>query len=158
MTNGAPRSPSRYATVFCALPAMAALALALFLAGCATPEFRSLDAANEAGGEVAELTAPTELETLTGGGRTPVMLVFYSEACPYCRMLLSDLPDIAADYAGRLRVLTVNVKTVPELASRYEIRGVPTTVFLRRGREVDRLVGTRFEFLVRRKINAFLDA
>jgi thioredoxin 2 len=49
--------------------------------------------------------------------------------------------QMARDFAGRLKAVKVDVDTAPDVASRYQVHGIPLLVLLRDGQEVDRLVG-----------------
>lgn len=71
----------------------------------------------------------------------PVLVDFYADWCPPCRALAPMLERVAAAYAGRVRVVKVNVDQAPALAQRYQIRGIPALVFFHNGREVDRIEG-----------------
>lgn len=61
--------------------------------------------------------------------------------CGPCRVLGPTLEQLAGEFAGRVKLVRVNVDTAPRTQSRFEVRGVPTLVLLRDGREVGRKVG-----------------
>lgn len=71
----------------------------------------------------------------------PVVVDFYAPWCGPCRMLAPVLDAISQKYAGRARFVKVNVDDAPELAERFSVSGVPTLLFVRDGKEVDRVVG-----------------
>ncbi len=66
---------------------------------------------------------------------------FYGDFCAPCRELAPILAAASNDYAG-LRFLKVNTSEERELAGRFEIRYVPTTVYFRNGEPVFRDVGS----------------
>jgi thioredoxin 2 len=71
----------------------------------------------------------------------PVLIDFWAPWCGPCRMVSPSVERLAKDKAGHLKVVKLNVDNAPELAKRYEVKGIPLLVLLRDGREVDRLVG-----------------
>ncbi|WP_456473891.1 thioredoxin family protein [Candidatus Pyrohabitans sp.] len=73
------------------------------------------------------------------GSARPVVVWFSSPGCPPCRKIAPLAEEIAREYAGKADFLRVDVDKYPGLAERLEITSVPTFVFLRAGREVDRL-------------------
>lgn len=71
----------------------------------------------------------------------PSLVDFYSNGCPPCRMLAPTIDKLAEKYQGQAIISKVNVDTIPELASKYGIRGIPAVLFFNDGKEVDQLVG-----------------
>jgi thioredoxin 2 len=61
--------------------------------------------------------------------------------CGPCRFVAPVLEQLSREFAGRLKVVKVNVDENPQLARRFEARSIPTLVVLQNGREVDRIVG-----------------
>ena len=71
----------------------------------------------------------------------PAVVDFWSPTCAPCQVMGGLLNELGPDYVDRIRIFKVNVEECPLTAEQYRIRGVPTLVFLRKGREVDRVVG-----------------
>jgi thioredoxin 2 len=71
----------------------------------------------------------------------PVLVDFWAPWCGPCRMVEPVLSALAAERAGSLKVVKVNVDENPALASRYQAMSIPLLVIMREGREVDRVVG-----------------
>ena len=71
-----------------------------------------------------------------------LMLVdFWAEWCGPCRMLGPVIESLAERYEGRAVFGKVNTDEQPELAIRYQVSGIPTVIFFKDGKEIDRKVG-----------------
>lgn len=91
-----------------------------------------------------QVTQATEdnFEKLTEKGVSVVD--FWADWCGPCHMLAPVIEQLAAKHKDdEVRVLKVNVDENPGLAARFGIHGIPTVVFVKDGKEVDRLVGVR---------------
>jgi thioredoxin len=87
------------------------------------------------------MTATTANFHATIAGSTPVLVDFWAPWCGPCRHVAPLLEELAAELAGQVRVVKVNVDEEPALADRYGVQGIPTLVLFAGGRERDRLVG-----------------
>jgi len=71
----------------------------------------------------------------------PVVVDFWSATCAPCQVMGGLLNEIGPQFAGRLRILKLNVSDAPEVAARYGVQSVPTLVAFSQGQIVDRIVG-----------------
>jgi len=70
-----------------------------------------------------------------------VVVDLWAPWCGPCRFVEPILEQLAVDFAGRLKVIKVNVDENPRLAQQFDARSIPTMVVLQGGRVVDRVVG-----------------
>jgi thioredoxin 2 len=73
--------------------------------------------------------------------RLPVLVDLWAPWCGPCRLVAPAVERAAAELAGRLKVVKVNVDEAPAVSERYAVQGIPTLLILRDGRVVDRTVG-----------------
>jgi thioredoxin 1 len=73
----------------------------------------------------------------------PVLVDFWAPWCGPCRVVSSSLREIAATYKGRAKVVRVNTDLNQELASRYQVRNLPTVMVVAGGQVVTTTVGVR---------------
>ena len=71
----------------------------------------------------------------------PVLVDFWAEWCPPCRMLGPIVDQVATEVGQRARVVKIDVDSSPNLARRYGIQSIPTTIVFRSGQPVNRGVG-----------------
>lgn len=70
-----------------------------------------------------------------------MMVDFWAEWCGPCQMLGPVIESLAEKYEGRAVVGKVNTDEEQELAMGFGITGIPTVIFFKDGKEIDRLVG-----------------
>ena len=72
-----------------------------------------------------------------------VLVDFWAEWCPPCRKLGPVIDALADEYAGRVKVVKLNVDESPDVASRYAIFSIPTLLLFRGGEVIAQHVGFR---------------
>ena len=85
-----------------------------------------------------------------------VAVDFWAEWCGPCQAIAPVLEELAAEYAGRLRVAKLNVDENRQTPARFGIRGIPTLLFFKQGARVDQLIGSLPKAQIRSKIEALL--
>jgi thioredoxin 2 len=73
--------------------------------------------------------------------RMPVLVDLWAPWCGPCRTVSPALESLAGQYAGRVKLVKVDVDESPALAARFDVRGIPTLLLMRRGKVVSRQTG-----------------
>lgn len=86
--------------------------------------------------------------------KMPVLVDFFAEWCGPCKMVSPLLEQIAAEYAGRLKVVKVDVDKSPDAAQRYGVRGIPTMILFKDGTPE----GTKVGAMTKTQLVAFVES
>ena len=82
-----------------------------------------------------------DFEKIIRGTEVPVLVDFHADWCGPCRMMAPILDEFAHSRAGKLLVLKLDTDHNPATGERFGIRGIPTLIAFRGGREIGRHVG-----------------
>ena len=83
-----------------------------------------------------------EFNTVKNGTK-PAMIDFFATWCGPCKMLGPVMEQLADRYDGKAVVAKVDVDEQRELAIQYRVMSVPTVLFIKDGKVVDRKIGVR---------------
>jgi putative thioredoxin len=92
-------------------------------------------------------------EVVDASMQVPVLVDFWADWCGPCKQLSPLLEKIEAQYAGRVKLVTVDTEAQPQLAQHFQIKSLPTVYAFVNGQPVDQFQG----LLPEGQIKAFID-
>ena len=101
-----------------------------------------------------EITTQNFDEVISQG--KPVLMDFWATWCGPCKRLGPIIEELAAEYDGKAVVGKCDIEENDDLTEKFGIMNVPTVVFLKDGKEVDRVVGLAMKNVYQEKLNALL--
>ncbi len=103
---------------------------------------------------VTEVSDSSFEKDVLGAGK-PVLVDFWAEWCAPCRMLAPTVAAVAEQYGETAGVVKLNVDDNPSTAQRYGIKGIPTLILFRDGKEVERVVGATSKESITKMIDKY---
>jgi thioredoxin 2 len=87
------------------------------------------------------ISSAQDFDELVKASPSPVLVDFWADWCGPCRMVAPELEKLAHAKADDLVVAKVDTDALPDVAGRFGIRGIPTMILFRGGREEKRVSG-----------------
>jgi len=97
-------------------------------------------------------------EKVVLGSTIPVIVDFWAPWCGPCKMVAPTLDKLASEFAGKVLVAKVNTDDHNMWAQKYNVRGIPTMLFVHDGKIVHTQVGALPESALRNVLTEFLNA
>ncbi len=97
-----------------------------------------------------------EFEKLVLQSELPVVVDFWAPWCGPCRMVAPTLDKIAKEQAGKLVIAKVNTDENAQWAMKFGVQGIPTMLFISKGKVVHQQVGALPEPVLRKVMDQFL--
>src|SRR5437764_1944997 len=92
------------------------------------------------------------------GAEQPVVVDFGAEWCAPCGMVAPTVDAVAEKYEGKARVVKVNVDFNPTVSQKYGIKGIPTLILFKGGKEEERIVGATSKEAIARLLDKHVSA
>jgi thioredoxin 2 len=80
-------------------------------------------------------------DKVIGGTDLPVLVDFYADWCGPCKMMAPSVDRLARESVGTALIAKLDTDAAPRLSQRFQIRGIPTSIVFRGGREATRQTG-----------------
>jgi thioredoxin 1 len=71
----------------------------------------------------------------------PVLIDFWAPWCGPCKAIGPVVDELAKEYAGKLKVVKMNVDDNPQTPSKYGVRGIPNLILFKGGQVQEQIVG-----------------
>jgi len=106
-------------------------------------------------GHALQVTDANFDELILNGGK-PAVVDFWATWCGPCRIIAPHVEALAQEYAGRAIVAKLDVDANRQTAIRFGIQSIPTLLFFKDGKLVDRVVGAVDKKVLQEKLEALL--
>lgn len=106
-----------------------------------TPQKASLGFSSSSEHKIKEIQDAKEWESLLKTSSSPILAEFYASWCGPCKNLAPVLEEKAGVLSSEYQFVKINVETIPAFIQKYQVKGLPTLVLFKDGKEMERKVG-----------------
>jgi len=87
-------------------------------------------------------------------GKGISLVDFWASWCVPCKMMSPVLNETADELDGKASICKLNVEQFPHMASKFKVKGIPTMILFRNGKEIDRFIGVKTKDFLIKQINS----
>ncbi|MBZ5589095.1 MAG: thioredoxin [Acidobacteriia bacterium] len=106
-------------------------------------------------GNVSQVTDATFESSVVNSGK-PAMVDFWATWCGPCKMIAPHVEALADEYAGKAVIAKLDVDSNRQTAIKFGIQSIPTVLFFKGGKLVDRVIGAVDKKVLREKLSALI--
>lgn len=86
----------------------------------------------------------------------PVLVDFFAEWCGPCKMQAPIVEELEQEFAGKAKVMSLDVDANQQTASEFQVMSIPTLIFFKNGKVVERVMGLQRKDALVEKLNSLL--
>jgi len=86
----------------------------------------------------------------------PVLVDFWATWCGPCRAIAPSLDQLAEEYAGKAKIVKVDVDNEQGLAEQFNVMTIPNLIFFKNGQIADQLIGAASKNVLADKLNKLI--
>lgn len=96
-----------------------------------------------------------EFDKIISNGHKLIVVDFFADWCMPCLMMAPVIEELAENMK-EVKFVKIDIDDNPKLSQRYEIRSIPTLIFFRDGKMIDKIIGGMDEDNLREKVEELL--
>ncbi len=123
--------------------------LSILLSSCSKKEDSSsnttttnIETSNKSA-KLTQITSQEQFNTLIAKKDHLAIIDLYADWCGPCRIIAPIFSELSEEFGNRADFIKVDVDKHGQISNKYKARSIPLVVFVKNGKEVDRLVGAR---------------
>lgn len=107
---------------------------------------------------MSQAITDAEFSTEVLKSELPVLIDFWAPWCGPCKAMSPIMDELGQEYAGKLKVVKMNVDENIEIPGQFNVMSIPTFIIFKGGSPVDQFVGSKPKDDVKQRIDAALAA
>jgi len=86
-----------------------------------------------------------------------VMVDFWAAWCGPCRMLTPIVDELSVEYAGKAKIVGLDVDKATDIATTYQVQAIPTILFFKNGLVVEQVIGVQPKDALKAKLDKYIN-